>query len=95
MCALAHGGAGYTPWKGTVFAAELSGGSPDTNRTMQKGQGGGLIDCDAEGSLAWRYLDHFIQVRSWGRADVAWLSVLLHFPILSFIKVEGLGVCLW
>lgn len=59
-CVLAHGGAGYTPWKGTVLATGLSGGSPNTwapSRTnaMQKGQGSDLTDCDAEGNLAWTH----------------------------------------
>lgn len=33
--------------------------------------------------------DHLIQMRSWGKADMAWLTLLLRFPILSFVKLEG------
>lgn len=33
--------------------------------------------------------DHLIQVRSRGKADVASLAMLLHSPILDFIKLEG------
>lgn len=32
--------------------------------------------------------DRLIQVRSWGKADVAWLTVLLRFPILNSVKLE-------
>lgn len=33
--------------------------------------------------------DRLIQARNWGKADVAWLTVLLCFPILNFVKLEG------
>lgn len=35
----------------------------------------------------WRH--HLIQVRSRGKADVRSLAMLLHSPILDFIKLEG------